>query len=280
MFKNKKTNNHDFLYMDDHLNRQAFATLLWNILFKIWSWFLSFHKKTIPNTLAEAPVLTPMQQYIAKQKLRFESTFREGQNAETFNQNMASLLAADIDKELVYAENEIEKAWRRRILMENTPRGNVIMFYDAYKQGFAYYCDQSVMPHDLMNAVAMKYVLTFSCRDLFVCESVEEKKEPQEKKEPAVAKKDDNLPFAKFKSYNTAQKKVTQAAPEKKVNKFLYLGPTRNVSVLNVPPKKFKANGFATNLLQQEQTKPTLSYAEFKARQLAQQQKQQEEQKE
>ena len=41
------------------------------------------------------------------------------------------------------------------------------MHYDLYKNGFAYYCNDS-LNYNLLNAVAMKYVITFFCRDFFI----------------------------------------------------------------------------------------------------------------
>jgi hypothetical protein len=46
------------------------------------------------------------------------------------------------------------------------------MYYDAYKMGFAYFCDQKVISYDVLNAVAMKYVKIYRCRDFFMDESI------------------------------------------------------------------------------------------------------------
>jgi hypothetical protein len=64
--------------------------------------------------------------------------------------------------------NYLEKEWKTRILYENTPRGNIIMYYDVYKEGFAYYCDQTGISYRVLNIVAMKYTSTFRCQDFFV----------------------------------------------------------------------------------------------------------------
>ena len=68
--------------------------------------------------------------------------------------------------------NELEKTWKRRIMMENTPRGNIIMYYDAYKQGFVYYSDNSNIPYFVINAAIMKYVLLYKCRDFFIDDEI------------------------------------------------------------------------------------------------------------
>jgi hypothetical protein len=48
----------------------------------------------------------------------------------------------------------------KNILIDRTPYGNVIMHYDVFKNGFAYYSDIN-LSYKIINAVAMKYVLTF-----------------------------------------------------------------------------------------------------------------------
>ena len=65
----------------------------------------------------------------------------------------------------------LEKKWKSRILFECTPRGNIILLYDTYTEAFVYCIDTSGTPYKLLNAVAMKYVLTFRCRDFFVDEN-------------------------------------------------------------------------------------------------------------
>jgi hypothetical protein len=133
-------------------------------------------------------------------------------------------------------DNFLEKKWRTKILYESTPRGNIVMYYDAYKLGFAYFSDQN-MPYSVLNAVSMKYVITFCCRDLFMDEVVladlspsailskhkeateQEKTNREKEKGPAhrnefSVSNDANAksPFAKFKSYNNVSAKVNHNA--------------------------------------------------------------------
>jgi hypothetical protein len=67
---------------------------------------------------------------------------------------------------------DLEKKWKSNLLLETTPRGNIIMYYDAYKMGFAYFSDQKGISYDILNACAMKYVEIFRCCDLFVDEAI------------------------------------------------------------------------------------------------------------
>ena len=117
------------------------------------------------------------EQYIQRQTTRLMKTYDVLSETETtpknYNENIDAVFYSKSQwTELLKDENNyLEKKWRTKLLIENTPRGNIIMYYDAYKLGFAYYSDQTV-PYPVLNAVAMKYVLTFFCRDFFMDEIV------------------------------------------------------------------------------------------------------------
>lgn len=245
------------------------------------------------NDQGGAPSLSMQQEtFCKKYQDRLLATFAEPlASAHDWNENAKELQALSpeaLAEELQHKDNPWEASWRRRVLMEPTPRGNVYMHYDVYKQGFAYYCDQSVMPYEVLNAVAMKYVLTYRCRDFFVDESVLRSvaAPTQRKQEPAVATAtatatatakpkpttNNRLPFAKFKDYNTTKHKLPAAATvQKQVNRFIHVGNTRNFQPLLRPPKVFATNGFATNLLPSA-APVNMSYAEFKKQQQLQRQ--------
>ena len=63
--------------------------------------------------------------------------------------------------------NELEEKWRTSVMIKNSPRGNVIMCYDSFKQGFMYYCDKD-LTFDLLNSLAAMYVIQFNCLDFFI----------------------------------------------------------------------------------------------------------------
>jgi len=258
---------------------------IWRFIYSAYIWQWSRYEKLTDEVEMMYILPTPIQAYINKHKSRFLSTFEEPlASSKNWNENMKSLQIdpAELAQELTYKENEIENEWKRRVLIENTPRGNVIMYYDVYKQAFAYYCDQATMPYDIMNAVAMRYVIAFFCRDLFVDESIIPRKantpdgENEDKPAPSPNEEKKNVgdaPFAKFKNYNTANNKMVKSGGKlvnKKTNKFIHLGQTRNHCPLNKPPKVFAMNGFSSKLLPDSEKKPDLSYAEFKAQQTQQ----------
>jgi len=242
------------------------------------SFFTSFfynREKTNANTTNNNIIKTPTDMYTEKHLVAFMNSFEvdniDKNNEKNWNLNINPVFYS---KEkyvelLKHEDNELEIEWKKRILIEYTPRGNVFMFYDPYKLGFSYYCDQYV-PHNILNAVAMKYVLKFQCRDFFMDEYVvpessaspllklviEEKKvkENQDKLDSNIKNRLRNAPFAKFKNYNRALSTISEepkkegssnvlSPPEKpekqkERNKFINLGKTSNFSILQPVMKK------------------------------------------
>jgi len=232
----------------------------------------------------------PSQESLAKKYEKYEKQMRE-RFVKTFEKTGADAGAgADYNTNVddifydpekhhyaVLAENnEYEKKWRTRVLIESIPAGSVIMYYDPYKRGFAYFSMQSI-PYHVLNAVAMKYVLSFRCRYFFMDETETpvpsklidlEKWEPKETKiansegikfvtnsSKDVWTQSKKNVFAKFKSYNTP---ATKAVEQRKgmqnsvKNRFIYLGNPRYFSILQKIPFPVQA-------------KKKMSYKEFKA---------------
>jgi hypothetical protein len=88
------------------------------------------------------------------------------------NENVESLYYDKKEYTRIFADekNPHETRWKTKILYVTTPRGNIAMFYNPYKLGFAYYSDQSAISYEILNAVAMKYVITYKCLDFFMDE--------------------------------------------------------------------------------------------------------------
>ena len=260
----------------------------------LFQWIQSILRKQT-KSIEQPKQVSPKDAYIERNKSKFLQTFQENPGTPTlhptlhksddkeppydWNANIEPVIRdpAQMAKILTDPDNELEKHWRSRVLIENTPRGNVIMFYDIYKRGFSYYCDSAVMPYEIMNAVAMKYVLTFHCREFFIDDSVLPKKEKREDSDQA----DDQVPlknpnknvvlqdkraFVKYKTYNTATKKAgVSPIDDKMINCFLHLGGVRNWTPI---PKKAKANplnGFQTDMMPGANNN-RISYLEYKKR--------------
>jgi len=239
---------------------------------------------------------SPMETYVECNLKRFLKTY---ESTDKYNENIADgFYEKDRLKHmLVEANNPLEIEWKRRILYESTPRGNIMMHYDPYKLGFVYYSDTNIMNVSLLNAAAMKYCISYRCRDFFVDNGVTPENRhsaliPIHFIEPPAQKKGtdklstqplDNSAFAKFKNYSKQtekshpnNKKVTVISPTdmspKDVckNRFIYMGKMSNKSLLQ-PIKKYTntINGFKSQhldnlkgetLLQER----VLSYKDFK----------------
>lgn len=238
-----------------------FNTFLYNI-FRIYHrllLFISSFQKKIENRNLEKEYYQPMLESFLKfisendknKSMNIDPIFYD---QKLFNEFMKT------DK------NSLETNWKKRILMEFTPRGTIIMFYDAYKLGFSYYCDQNVMSYDILNAVAMKYVKTYRCYCFFMdeqilpqgIESPLKRHYLEDKKE---TKKNEN--FIKVKNYKSDTK--MEKKDEKKEtmkNKFIYIGNIRNFKILQPITKNNIINSFTSTLL--NGITSNLSYNEFK----------------
>ena len=124
-------------------------------------------------------------------------------------------------------------------VMENTPQGNVVMFWDEKRDTFSYYADH-LIPYRFLEVVGRKYVLMNDCKKLFVDMSeeikaaqqkLEDKKRQKEEEEQqnqkqqeessktnAIVEQPKKNVFAKLKSYNrdTSIKSATVALDSKK----------------------------------------------------------------
>ena len=248
-------------------------------------------------------VTTLSTDYISLQKSKFLASY-ENLASDSYNTNIekcfydSKLHALAVED----ANNELEKKWKRRIMFENTPRGNVIMYYDAFKQGFVYYSDHSHMPYFLINAVVMKYVLLYRCRDFFLDDQItpENKHSPllniSSKSEPStetttndesITKTSEKPPalkssaFAKLKNYNTVSGKLislnsqtdkneSDKPDERKYtrNKIIYYGKISNFNFLQ-KTKVVKHVAFSSDLLDglksnNEVQRQDFSYKDFK----------------
>ena len=218
--------------------------------------------------------------YEKKQRVRFldqeiiENDYYVGEEErqmELCNQNIDSVFydRKELIKVLETNNNVLECAWKARILYESTPRGNIVMFYDVYKNGFSYYSDQTGIPYKVLNAVAMKYVIMFRCRDFFMDETIssspfikynkDDEKKEQDKKNEVMKQlsSNQNLPFVKFKNRQSTtqpsemvgttcvphlsqqQSSLTNTNCKEYVkNRFIYKGKMNNWSPLQKPPPK------------------------------------------
>ena len=243
-------------------------------------WYIGAYKfPTLPPT--------KMEIYETKYKSKFlqiqakdpgGSEYGELSRSE-YNQNIDPLFydRAAYKKLMEEPNNFLEKEWKSRILYENTPQGNIIMYYDIYKEGFVYYSDQTGIPYKLLNIVAMKYTITYRCIEFYIDEQfipnnpsfmikfMHDEEQSENDKKHKIRKEllsmnekinsslnhSDNSPFVKFKS---STKSTTTAEPIDKPtnyirNKFIYMGKVNNFSMIQKPQM---------NLNQQKKNTPTM----------------------
>jgi len=184
----------------------------------------------------------------------------------------------------LYVKNNYLDGLINNFIMEKTPSGNVIMYYNNKRGSFEFYSDNTI-PYRYLETVSRKYVKTFNCRYLYVDMSNELdefdrlRKEQNEKKclalenvvQESNKKKD---VFAKFKGYNKESgtgRVNTAVAPKNSVpnvkkmmaeddtirlkmnaNRYTCEGRLSNFNFLKVPPRKVVDKKYA------------MSFADFK----------------
>jgi hypothetical protein len=159
---------------------------------------------------------------------------------------------------------------KNTMIMESTPIGNVVMFYDNQTENFVYHSDLT-MPYRYLEVIGRKYVTTFKCKNIFIdmneeLKTAEEKKVNKTQVENKVPFDNNNASFqsdknkkdvfAKFKTYNNNVSKEVAAAPSKnngptdtkkendnmllkeKANRYRYEGKLANLKFLQQVDKK------------------------------------------
>jgi hypothetical protein len=260
--------------------------LLMNSPFFIYRLYRIFYPKPVPMHVT---IVSETDDYIEKNTAIFLNSFKLQPNDRLNSNTNIEFYSKEKYQAIIKFENNLlEHEWKRRILFENTPRGNIIMYYDPYKLAFAYYCDTNSMSYRILNAVAMKYVLYFHCRHLFIDDTITlkenvsplinilfvDKSEKTKNKETSSGIEKLNAPFAKFKKYETTSKNVTNEN-EKKIhiqNKFVCVGKINNFSFIQKGGSSInKMNGFRSTLLDNLSAETTLqkqvlSYKDYKLR--------------
>lgn len=237
------------------------------------------------------PVIDVTKEYINKANAMFVKTFNQNNTDMNANVEREFYVIDDYIKTMKDNNNKLEEKWKLRTLIEYTPKGNIIMYYDPYKQGFSYYADIQPISYDILNAVAMKYVTMFKCRDFFVDNGITEdhtnspfiqihmtektKKKDADSKSVRII----DGPFAKLKKNKLDDNKddKDKDTKQKKIyhrNKFIYRGRFRNNSILIKPTLDNKFNGFHSSLLNNLSTetqlqKEVMDYKNFKKLQTA-----------
>ena len=80
---------------------------------------------------------------LLQEKEWFQELFKEDKNGNTrVNSNIhPDLYIYEKFNHMIKEEHAEEKTWKQRVLLQNTPQGNIVMFYDLFRQAFAYFSD-------------------------------------------------------------------------------------------------------------------------------------------
>jgi hypothetical protein len=231
--------------MDAYKNLLFYVFPIYHVLSSQWM------KYVFPSRIQVVPkVVDPVVEYMETQKAMLlacsdKTTKNENVDPVFYNKRDYQFLLMD-------SKNRYETLWKTRILFASTPRGNIIMYYDVYKLGFAYYCDSQSIPYPLLNAVAMKYVRQFRCLDFFMDDQALPASPlisillTEEKKAGSGSAADPiDGPFAKLKTYSKTSKKIgehsntgTEPTKEGTTNRFLCQGKIHNFKLLQTPKVK------------------------------------------
>jgi len=202
-----------------------------------------------PNKKKEETKLSPDEAYIEHNKALFVARFEKDKDNANSNIGDRFYLKESYEEATKEQNGDLEKEWRKRILMDYTPRGNIVMHYDAYKRGFSYYSDTHIS-YPLLNAVAMKYVSVYQCLDFFIDENVHEhvskspflriheieKTKKKQKEQKVDVKKG---PFLQPKPKKTKGKlRINTSEKVLAQNKFVSMGKIHNFSLLEKPVVK------------------------------------------
>jgi hypothetical protein len=120
-----------------------------------------------------------------------------GKESADENSNIDPILYDFLKRKEVFAsgDNDFEKQWKSRILIENTPRGNVMMYFNPYLLSYHYYSDEQIIPYKILEQVATKYVVMYRCKDFFI----DVEKRPGNKILEVLQKEEDSLKSKKMK---------------------------------------------------------------------------------
>lgn len=128
-------------------------------------------------------------------------------------------------------------------LLEPTPFGNVLMYYDSSKDTFIYYSDRA-LTYGIVDSVARRYVLINNCTLLYFDVSSEDSFQQEEtvvvNGPTAISRK----AFAKFKSYNKPKQEVVKYRNHK-INRYTYGGKLVNFMFLKKTPTVQKVFSYA-----------------------------------
>lgn len=254
------------------INISCFLSIIYNI-FVCKNFIRNIFVSTIDVDEGEITTIEEKKEINEKKEIKYEDKYKD---------KFELLETIELSKERL-------EGLKNSIIMERTPLGNVIMFYDNNREGFTYYTDNNI-PYRFLETVARKYVIMHNCRGIFVDmdeELTNAKNKLEEKRRKRTEEEEENMKmkelnqsiplkrdvFAKLKVYNkdtglkvagvlgekkySTSKKPTEKEEEnmilkEKANRYSCEGKIINFSFLKKVNRKDVDKKYAT------------SFAEFK----------------
>ena len=138
---------------------------------------------------------------------------------------------------------------KKSIVLENTPMGNIILFYFHEKEKFYFYSDRKEVPYKYLDTVARKYIKMFNCKMIYTAldqelESQKKKYEDikEERKIKKVKKTDKKADvFASYKNYNMKTDKPLKEEDyliKENINKFKWGGFLKDYQFVQTKKKE------------------------------------------
>lgn len=218
--------------------------------------FSLFFNHSLKNT-----IISKDQMFIDKYKNNFLNKIKpiidnNFENIDEFlylNNNMLNIYYdKNFFNNLIHTNDEYILTWKRRMIIINTPYGNVGMFYNLYNRGFSYYSDIKDIPYIILNCISMHYVLTYLCLDFYVDNTVIDNwiskiwlifdKDNDDNKEstPFIKRLEDNKLsiknkkiIPKLKNYRSNFKNDKGEINIKNKNHFIYCGKITDLPLYN-----------------------------------------------
>jgi len=141
---------------------------------------------------------------------------------------------------------------KNNILIETTPIGNVLMYYNPDYEYFKYYSNSKEIPYKTLEAVAKKYVITNDCKQIYndmseeIARQEDRKTSESSEKEEDENKNNDNKNeeesvFASLKTYNVKNNKRVESKNvfiKEKINVYKYGGKIEEYTIIKKPEKE------------------------------------------
>lgn len=216
--------------MDKFISTCVFGGIVW----------LAYRLQHIP---VQTPI-SPTELFLDQRKKQFH-LFCETKNS---NENVSDLLYdINFTSGKIDEMDKMEQEWKRRRMIDHTPQGNVLMYYDLYKRAFAYASDQQIN-YAILNACAMKYCRLYYCKDFFCDTSYSQVSpfstmeiEALEKDKQKIKEKMDKIGINMKDAPFVVRKTTVVNIPTEFKNVFRNMGKLQNVAWIQPVPKIEKA---------------------------------------